>query len=239
MILLKSVAIIFFDILDQFINQKKILNNLKKLKININSFLDVGSHRGLYTDLILNNFKINKVIMFEPQVEIFKYIKKKYKNFKKIKIINKAVSNNKIKKTIFINKHDLTSSLTKLNEKNLYLQLKSKLFGSNIKNMIINSYKVETIELASIIEKEKLKNVDLLKIDTEGHEFEVLFGLKRKIKKVKIILIEFHNDKIYEKYDGKKIHKYLIKNNFELKNKIKFPFTEWEDRIYINKSLII
>ncbi len=239
MILLKSVAIIFFDILDQFIHQKRILNNLKKLKININSFLDVGSHRGLYTDLILNNFKINKVIMFEPQVEIFKYIKKKYKNFKKIKIINKAVSNNKIKKTIFINKHDLTSSLTKLNEKNLYLQLKSKLFGSNIKKMIINSYKVETIQLASVIEKEKLKNIDLLKIDTEGHEFEVLFGLKRKIKKVKIILIEFHNDKIYEKYDSKKIHKYLIKNNFELKNKMKFPFTEWEDRIYINKSLTI
>ena len=239
MILLKSVAIIFFDILDQFIHQKRILNNLKKLKININSFLDVGSHRGLYTDLILNNFKINKVIMFEPQVEIFKYIKKKYKNFKKIKIINKAVSNNKIKKTIFINKNDLTSSLTKLNEKNLYLQLKSKLFGSNIKKMIINSYKVETIQLASVIEKEKLKNIDLLKIDTEGHEFEVLFGLKRKIKKVKIILIEFHNDKIYEKYDSKKIHKYLIKNNFELKNKMKFPFTEWEDRIYINKSLII
>ena len=105
--------------------------------------------------------------------------------------------------------------------------------------MIINSYKVETIQLASVIEKEKLKNIDLLKIDTEGHEFEVLFGLKRKIKKVKIILIEFHNDKIYEKYDSKKIHKYLIKNNFELKNKMKFPFTEWEDRIYINKSLII
>jgi len=237
MILLKSVAIIFFDILDQFIHQKRILNNLKKLKININSFLDVGSHRGLYTDLILNNFKINKVIMFEPQVEIFKYIKKKYKNFKKIKIINKAVSNNKIKKTIFINKHDLTSSLTKLNEKNLYLQLKSKLFGSNIKKMIINSYKVETIQLASVIEKEKLKNIDLLKIDTEGHEFEVLFGLKRKIKKVKIILIEFHNDKIYEKYDSKKIHKYLIKNNFELKNKMKFPFTEWEDRVYINRII--
>ena len=239
MILLKSVAIIFFDILDQFIHQKRILNNLKKLKININSFLDVGSHRGLYTDLILNNFKINKVIMFEPQVEIFKYIKKKYKNFKKIKIINKNILKNKIKKTIFINKHDLTSSLTKLNEKNLYLQLKSKLFGSNIKKMIINSYKVETIQLASVIEKEKLKNIDLLKIDTEGHEFEVLFGLKRKIKKVKIILIEFHNDKIYEKYDSKKIHKYLIKNNFELKNKMKFPFTEWEDRIYINKSLTI
>ena len=239
MILLKSLAIIFFDILDQFIHQKRILNNLKKLGLNINSFLDVGSHKGLYTDLILNNFKVSKIIMFEPQVEIFYYIKKKYKHFKKVKIFNKAVSNNKIKKTIFINKHDLTSSLTKFNEKNLYLQLKSKLFGSNIKNMIINSYKVETIELASIIEKEKLKNVDLLKIDTEGHEFEVLFGLKRKIKKVKIILIEFHNDKIYEKYDGKKIHKYLIKNNFELKNKMKFPFTEWEDRIYINKSLII
>ena len=104
--------------------------------------------------------------------------------------------------------------------------------------MIVNSYKVETVKLASIFKKEKLENIDLLKIDTEGHELEVLFGLEKKIKKVQIILIEFHNDKIYQKYDSKKIHKYLIKNNFVLKNKMKFPFTEWEDRIYINKSLI-
>ena len=238
MILLKSLAIIFFDILDQFIHQKRILNNLKKYKIDMSSFLDVGAHKGLYTDLIIKNFKVKKVIMFEPQIEIYNYIKKKYKKIKNIKILNNAVSNKKDKKNIFINRHDLTSSLTKLNEKNLYLQFKSKLFGGSIKKMIVNSYKVETVKLASIFKKEKLENIDLLKIDTEGHELEVLFGLEKKIKKVQIILIEFHNDKIYQKYDSKKIHKYLIKNNFVLKNKMKFPFTEWEDRIYINKSLI-
>ena len=238
MILLKSLAIIFFDILDQFIHQKRILNNLKKYKIDMSSFLDVGAHKGLYTDLIIKNFKVKKVIMFEPQIEIYNYIKKKYKKIKNIKILNNAVSNKKDKQKIFINRHDLTSSLTKLNEKNLYLQFKSKLFGGSIKNMIVNSYKVETIKLASIFKNEKFKNIDLLKIDTEGHELEVLFGLEKKIKNVQIILIEFHNDKIYQKYDSKKIHKYLIKNNFVLKNKMKFPFTEWEDRIYINKSLI-
>ena len=76
----------------------------------------------------------------------------------------------------------------------------------------------------------------MLKIDTEGHEYQVLQGLGKKINKVKIILIEFHNDKIYKNYNSKKIHKYLIKKNFDLKTRIKFPFTEWEDRIYLSNK---
>ena len=35
-------------------------------------------------------------------------------------------------------------------------------------------------------------------------------------------------------YESAKIHEYLVKSEFELTEKIKFPFTEWEDRIYIN-----
>ena len=50
------------------------------------------------------------------------------------------------------------------------------------------------------------------------------------------MLIEFHNDKIYVSYDPKKLHNFLIKNDFELVKKLKFPFTTWEDRFYINKK---
>jgi hypothetical protein len=109
------------------------------------------------------------------------------------------------------------------------------LFGANINGMINETYSVRTVKLGEMIKIKNLKNIDLIKIDTEGHEYEVLQGLKSNIKIVKIILIEFHNDNIFINYNANKIHKYLINNNFYLQEKIKFPFTTWEDRVYINK----
>ena len=101
--LLKSLAIYFFDLLDIFIHQKRILLELKKNHLKINSFIDVGAHKGIYTDLILRNFKVKKVFMFEPQKNIFNFIKKKYKKFRNIKVLNNAISNNEKMKNIYIN----------------------------------------------------------------------------------------------------------------------------------------
>ena len=91
---------------------------------------------------------------------------------------------------------------------------------------------------AQIQANPELKKVDLLKIDTEGHEMQVLKGLSSEIKKIKIILIEFHKSSIYKGYNANKIHNHLVKNNFILKKNIKFPLTTFEDRIYINKKNI-
>lgn len=237
MVLLKQTAIIFFNLIDKFIHQKKILKYLKKENIHINTWLDVGSHRGLYTDLIVDNFKIKKGYLFEPQKKIFRFIRKKYKNCKNIYSYNCAISNINKKQKIYINKHDLTSSLTQINEKNLYLKIKAKLFGGKLKDMITNQYLVNTITLSNFLNQKKIKQIDLIKVDTEGHELNVLKGLQGKIKFVKNILIEFHNNKIYINYSSQKIHRYLKKNNFVLKKRFKFPFTEWEDRIYINKKI--
>ena len=103
--------------------------------------------------------------------------------------------------------------------------------------MTYESIRIKTVKLDQFFKK-KTDKIDLLKIDTEGHELEVLFGLNNRINKVKFILIEFHNDKIYEKYNPIKIHNYLLKKNFKLETKFKFPFTTWEDRIYINSNAL-
>ena len=77
MILLKKIAVIFFDLFDKYYHQKRILNFLKKNEVKVNFFLDVGAHLGTYTNLILMNNIYCKVMMFEPQVKIFKKLKKK------------------------------------------------------------------------------------------------------------------------------------------------------------------
>ena len=67
---LKKVAIFFFDIINKYIHQKKILKYIKKNLDNIKIVFDVGSHRRTYTDMIINNIKIKKVLMFEHKKNI-------------------------------------------------------------------------------------------------------------------------------------------------------------------------
>ena len=232
-IFLKS-SIFFFDIIDKFIHQKRIINFFTKKKIKIQSLIDVGSHNGLYTDLFIQNCSIKSVMMFEPQIKIFNFLKKKYIKNKKIKIFNNAVSNKTNFQNLQLNHHDLTTTLSKFNKNNFYLKVKALLFG--VEKMTYQKIKIKTIQLADVLKKNKIYKVDLLKIDTEGHELEVLEGLKKKIKEIQFILIEFHRDKIYLNYSPKKIHDYLLKNNFILETKFKFPFTSWEVRIYYNNN---
>ena len=235
--LLEKIAIIFFDIIDKYIHQRNIIKYLKQNLKNLEIFIDIGSHKGSYTDLIINNFYVKKVIMVEPQKNIYEHVKKKYLKDKRVKTYNLAVSDKKKRQALYINKHDLTSSLTEIDKKNNYLKLKAKLFGGSINDLIHNKYMVNSCKLSEIIKKNNVKKIDLLKIDTEGHELQVLKGAGSFLKnKVNFMLIEIHNSNIFLNYDAKKIHNYLKKNKFILKKRYKFPFTTWEDRIYQNKN---
>ena len=196
---------IFFFDILDYFHQKKILNFFQGKKIKINSIIDIGAHKGKYADLFLKNY-----------------------------FINCAVSNKNKKSFFNINAHDLTSSLNSINFKNNFLIYKSKLFGMQSGAMVRDKVPIRTKTIKSILRNVK-KKIDLVKIDTEGHEFEVLKGCGNLLKNFKIILIEFRNDNHYLNYYPKKVHKLLIKNNFYKLKVFKFPFTTWEDRIYIKK----
>ena len=153
--ILKKSAIFFFDILD-FYHQKKILNFFRKKKINIYTFVDVGSHKGKYFDLFAKNYKIKKSFLIEPQNQYFHYLKNKYKGLKNTKIFNYAISNKNGVSLFYINHHDLTSSLNTINHDNNFLKFKSKLFGVKSKNMIKKKVKVKIITLNNLLKKIKL-----------------------------------------------------------------------------------
>tara|TARA_B100001057_G_scaffold501123_2_gene620841 strand:+ start:1913 stop:2626 length:714 start_codon:yes stop_codon:yes gene_type:complete len=233
----KIFAVFIFDLIDKYIHQKNIINSIEKEKIKITTFIDIGAHKGKYTDLISKYYELKKVYMFEPQTKMLKFLKKKYKNKrKKIAIYNYGISNKNELRNFYINKHDLTSSIKKLNPKNKYLNLKSKLFGTDLKGMIKEELNIKTIKLKTFFSEKKIKKIDLIKIDTEGHELEVLLGLGDKIKIIKALLIEFHDNNTYVNYNYKKIESLLKKNKFLLRKRIKFPFTTWEDRLYLNNN---
>ena len=94
------------------------------------------------------------------------------------------------------------------------------------------------MKLDIFVRNNKIKKIDLLKLDTEGHELKILMGSKNLLKKnlVKYLLIEINNSKMYKNYDKKKIFNYLKKNNFVLVKKFKFPFHPFNDSLYKNSN---
>ena len=85
--------------------------------------------------------------------------------------------------------------------------------------------------------KKNIKNIDLLKIDTEGYELEVLKGAQNILHKTKYILFEHHyDDMIVKNYFFSDIHEFLRMNNFTKLFKSKMPFRKTFEYIYENKS---
>ena len=228
---IRRLILLFFNLVHSYYHQKRIASYLKKKVDKIEIFFYVGSHMGTYTDLIKKDYPNSKSYLFEPQSKIFKKIEQKYLNNENIFLFNLAVSDIEKKQSLNLNNHDLTASLLDFDPKSNYLKFKAKLYQTDINNMNYGTELVQTITLDKFINENNLEKIDLLKIDTEGSEFNVLKGLKKKINIVNNILIEIHHRELFLNYYPEKIHQYLINNGFKLKKKFKFPFC-WVDSLY-------
>ena len=79
----------------------------KSLEIKNNTFVDIGSFEGSKIDIILNIKKNVNIIAFEPFKKYFKFLKKKFRNYKNIQILNYAISNVNKKKNFYYNKVEI------------------------------------------------------------------------------------------------------------------------------------
>ena len=164
------------------------------------------------------------------------YLVNKYKKIKKIKIYNFAIDIcNEIKK-IKLNIDPSTSSLSIINKKSLLYKIKNIILDS--KDIYYSSESVSTLRLDYFLIKNKIKKISLLKIDTEGYEMKVLKSLGSKIKIIKYILVELKFIHFYKNYSQKKIHEFLLKNNFALIKNFRHPMQLYKDSLYINKKIL-
>ena len=230
--MIQKLALFVIGIFD-FFHQKKILSFLNKNNIEkIDILLDVGAHRGESINLFLSNMKIKKIISFEASPVNFEFLKKKKKMYDKkfnntdIIIENIALgSENKIIEFKQFNESS-SSTIKNINEESVYFKRKFKLLNFLNKKRIYQKIPIKIQKLKQYIN-------DILKIDTEGYEYEILLGLENEIRLVNIIMFEHHYDNMIKKdYTFRDINKLLIKNNFKKIYKLKMPFRKTFEYIY-------
>ena len=160
--------------------------------------IQIGSHVGdSSNDPIFNKVDENdKVILVEPVPYLFEILKenynKKYPNNKFI-FINKAVSNinSRIRLTIPSLKNNFqeypywASQLSSVNSEHI---------KNHLPTLITEDILVESTTLNKIIEEYNIEKIDLLHIDTEGHDYYIIMDYNFNIKPRQIMFEHAHMD---------------------------------------------
>ncbi len=227
----------FFD----SFNQKKIINFFKKNSENkIACFIDVGAHYGETIKIFRKNFEIENIIAFEPSPINYRNLILNTKNINNIKTFNIGLGS-KEEKVDFVQHYESQSStMTKINYESKYYKKKNSLLNFfNKKNIKLKNIKVNIDRLDNILNSIQVSKIDILKIDTEGNDFQVIKGMGDLIKDVKFIYFEHHfHNMLIKNYTLNNVHTYLTENNFKKVFKIKMFFRKTFEYIYCNKSLI-
>ena len=219
--------------LEKNIHQKRISNFLQNRSIK--TIIDVGAHKGEFAQNALQIKSVNEIICFEPQKKIFKILKEKFVNNKKISLNNFALSEKIEKKIMKINKMSQTSTLNQeINKDSIYFKFKSFLLYQ--KNSIVSEEEINTTTFDFFFNNKTFDENTLLKIDTEGYELHVLKGSNKKINEVKYVLIENQFSNMYKNVNFRDCHDFLENKNYKLLKKFRFPTLHYEDRLYINNQ---
>ena len=199
---IRSIAIKFNIFEEDF----KILKDIyRNKKINI---IDIGASDGISANFFLKNLNVKNIYCFEPHflfIEKLKKLKKKHKN---LKIFEYGISNSNENITVYVPKvlffgkplYLYTYTFYNLNE----LRKQVKLDFLNYKKIIINKIILKLKKFRFIN-----RDIDLIKIDVNGYEFEIVKCLKKQIIKNLPLMVIENNKKI------NKISKYLSKYGYK------------------------
>ena len=232
---LAKFCLTFFD----GFNKKKILDFLrKKIKEETKLFIDVGAHHGESIKLFNKYFKVRRILAFEPSIENFIILKSKTKKYNNLILYNIALGEYTGSVDFKQHYNSESSTITEIDENSSYFKKKNNLLHPyKSKYNYFSLIKVKINRLDNILIQDKDKKIELLKIDTEGHDFYVMKGLGTLIRNVNIIYFEHHFHNMLKKnYTLSDVHSFLIENNFKKAYKNKMFFRKTFEYIYINNT---
>jgi FkbM family methyltransferase len=228
-VLVKHIYYKYFKFIHLIKNNNE--NNLFEIFLNRKSdiqFLDIGTYKGNKIDQILNINPYSKIIGIEPFSKYYLSLKKKYSHNQNIKILNYAISDTNSVRKFYYNNIKIDKEAFSLKKSNKFKKIQ-----------IVNTKKLSDIVLQ--------KSISIIKIDTEGSEYDILKKSKKIfLKKQTAFFVEtthltfgnlkklFKNNE-YEIYIYEyNIFKNKLKNNWSKKNVIQND--EFDNTLYEAKT---
>ncbi|MDO8658547.1 MAG: FkbM family methyltransferase [Candidatus Levybacteria bacterium] len=159
--------------------EKELSDFLSKYLKKESTFFDIGANSGYFSLLTSTIIENGSIHAFEPVQYIYNNFSKSVKinNIKNIFINNVCVGSKNKKVDFYVASHSDVSSIRKTDFQKSSKKIKCKM-----------------ITLESYCDMKNIKRIDMIKIDTEGNEFDILRGSMKILKRFKpVLIIEFSN----------------------------------------------
>ena len=194
-------------------------------KPNLGDYIfDVGANKGSMTKLFLRLYskKVN-IIAFEP-LSMFKV------KSSSVKLINSALGKRIGVAKFYVCVHDASSSLILPNLSSEWAAIKGKILGIEAEKLY-NEIDVSVTTIDQVVVENDVKNIHLLKIDTEGAEIDVLKGAVKSLRQgiIRNIQIESHSNDMRE---NNKIEIYELLLNYTHRKTIKHYFGSFTEEFF-------
>ena len=241
--------IIYYLLNKFFMNpiEQEIIKHLINKNLTV---FDVGCFRGTFTKKLTQCGKKNGLnfnfFLFDPNPKVKIYIKNLLK-VDNIKYFDLALDNTNIKKKFFLNNffEPSGSSLNAVckNDKkwNSTRKFALQLLQPFKKIESFSEINVQTQTIDNFCYSQNIKNIDVLKIDSESNELNVLKGATNLLSKNKIFMIYTEISENKDKFDEKEkmVLDYLKSYNFKLLKTYKIRSASFLSNIKATDNILI
>jgi FkbM family methyltransferase len=143
--------------------------------------LDVGANEGKYSSAVLHSNKRARIFAFEPHPQTYQRLVNRMSGSEKVVAINAACGSAPGRLTLYDREGSAGTTHASLHEGVLKHAQDQKTAQSI----------VDVLDLDTFVAEKNLATVHLLKIDTEGHELEVMKGASNLLLNNRIRAIQF------------------------------------------------
>ena len=195
----------------------------------IDLVIDVGSHKGEFIDLIVDDN--TPIFSFEPQSSVREKLVKSTKSKNVIEYFDCALSTYEGNVELYLNELTSTTSTLPPNQSNWWIKFKRFILGGEL---VTGTENVRVSRLDKVLGNRLTQfNNILLKIDVEGAEGRVLLGAKGLFdnNRIKFVQIESAN---YSIYNSREEDPSIILSGYGFKvcKRFVFPLLNFTDIVF-------
>lgn len=162
--------------------------------------IDAGANIGSISKELSYWFPSAKILAFEPIKRTFDQMLRNLEKIPNVIFFQKALGAAPGKITIDINRENTINSIKATYEP----------------ENIIGKEEIEVVRLDDVLLEQHIDQIDIIKIDVEGFEFEVLEGYGNLINQTKIILLEVGYEREVTKVHFSDVEAFMEKKGFTL-----------------------